>query len=183
VIETRREGPRHVVEAEVTGPGGKAIRAPLLIDTGATSIVLPSSMIPPLGLKDSDLRSGQAQTAGGIIDAGRVPGGDRRAGLAPGLQNRAGSARAAEKGGGETRAAQTAGEAGERGGEQVLFTDVSFRDTKVTTGRKFRTPQDKEPSEQWCYIMRRVQGRGADQRITLGEKFGSRAVQWAALSP
>lgn len=68
VIETRREGPRHVVEAEVKGPGGKAVRLSLLIDTGATSIVLPYSMIPALGLRDSDLRPRRAQTAGGIVE-------------------------------------------------------------------------------------------------------------------
>lgn len=65
----------------------------------------------------------------------------------------------------------------------VLFTEVPFRDTKVTTGHKFKRPQDEEPSEQWCYIMRRVQGRDADQRITLGEKRGAGPVQWAALTP
>lgn len=64
----------------------------------------------------------------------------------------------------------------------VLFTDVGFKDTKVTTGRRFRTPHDKEPSEQWCYIMRYVQGRGADRRITLGEKSGAGPVQWTPLS-
>ena len=65
----------------------------------------------------------------------------------------------------------------------VLFTEVPFRDTKVTTGRKFKRPQDAEPSEQWCYIMRRVRGRAADQRVTLGTRQGSAPVRWAAQTP
>jgi len=65
----------------------------------------------------------------------------------------------------------------------VLFTEVNFKDTKVTTGRRFRTPRDKEPSEQWCYIQRSVRGRGAEQQIMLGEKRGNGPVRWATLTP
>lgn len=65
----------------------------------------------------------------------------------------------------------------------VLFTEVKFKDTTVTTGRKFRTPQDKEPSEQWCYILRIVRGHGAQQRVELGEKQGASPVRWFSLMP
>ena len=67
VIGTRREGSRHVVAAELAGPGGKALRLDLVIDTGATSIVLPSSMMASLGFAPGDLRKGSAQTAGGTV--------------------------------------------------------------------------------------------------------------------
>lgn len=67
VIGTRREGTRHVVEAQLAGPGGKALRLDLVIDTGATSIVLPSSMMASLGFASGDLRKGSAQTAGGTV--------------------------------------------------------------------------------------------------------------------
>ena len=65
----------------------------------------------------------------------------------------------------------------------VLFTEVNFKDTKVTTGRRFRTPRDEVPSEQWCYIQRSVRGRGAEQQIVLGQKQGSGPVRWATLTP
>lgn len=67
VIGTRREGTRHVVEAQLVGAGGKALRLDLVIDTGATSIVLPSSMMAPLGFAAADLAKGSAQTAGGTV--------------------------------------------------------------------------------------------------------------------
>jgi hypothetical protein len=60
----------------------------------------------------------------------------------------------------------------------VLFTEVPFRGTNVTTGRRFSRPQDERPSEQWCYILRRVRGRAADQRVTLGTRQGSSPVRW-----
>jgi aspartyl protease family protein len=67
VIGTRREGTRHIVEARLVGTGGKTLRLDLVIDTGATSIVLPSSMMAPLGFASADLPKGSAQTAGGTV--------------------------------------------------------------------------------------------------------------------
>lgn len=66
-IGTRREGTRHVVEAQLVGAGGRALRLDFVIDTGATSIVLPSSMMAPLGFATADLPKGSAQTAGGTV--------------------------------------------------------------------------------------------------------------------
>lgn len=67
VIETRREGTGHVVDAELTGPNGNPVRVALLIDTGADVIVLPSSMIRTLGMSEADVSPGQARTAGGRV--------------------------------------------------------------------------------------------------------------------
>lgn len=72
---------------------------------------------------------------------------------------------------------------GEEVQNMVLFTEVNFKDTKVTTGRRFRTPRDEVPSEQWCYILRSVRGRGAQQQIMLGEKRGAAPVRWFSLTP
>jgi aspartyl protease family protein len=67
-IATTRRGPHYVVESELTGPNGAKHNVPLLLDTGATTVVLPQSMIEPLGFEVGDLTDGWSQTA-----AGRVP--------------------------------------------------------------------------------------------------------------
>ncbi len=64
-IATTRIGRHYLVQATLTGPTGRRTRQPLILDTGATSIVLPTSMIPLLGFLDGDLQDGWAETAGG----------------------------------------------------------------------------------------------------------------------
>ncbi len=66
-IKTTRKGQHHVVEAELVGLGSARTRTSLIVDTGATTVVLPASMIEPLGFRSEDLRDGLAQTANGEI--------------------------------------------------------------------------------------------------------------------
>lgn len=66
-VQTRRMGAHHQVEATLTGPDRLTKALPLLVDTGATTIVLPASMIPELGFTEADLRPGTSQTASGMV--------------------------------------------------------------------------------------------------------------------
>ena len=67
-VSTTRRGVHHVVEAELVGPNGAPHKIPLMLDTGATMVVLPLSMTGSLGFESKDLTDGWAETA-----AGRVP--------------------------------------------------------------------------------------------------------------
>lgn len=66
-VSTTRHGPHHVVEAELVGPNGAGHRVSLVLDTGATTVVLPMSMIGRLGFETGDLTDGWSQTAAGRI--------------------------------------------------------------------------------------------------------------------
>lgn len=66
-VPTRRVGAHHEIRATVTGPSGAEIPVTLLVDTGATTVVLPASLISALGFTSQNLRSSQTQTAGGLI--------------------------------------------------------------------------------------------------------------------
>ena len=66
-IATRRVGAHHQVDATLIGPNHSARSVALMIDTGATTLVLPSSMIPELGFAASDLQDGASQTASGTV--------------------------------------------------------------------------------------------------------------------
>jgi aspartyl protease family protein len=66
-IETRRVGAHHQVEATLIGPNSILKSVPLLVDTGATTIVLPTSMIQELGFVPEDLQEGTSQTASGTV--------------------------------------------------------------------------------------------------------------------
>ena len=68
-IETTRRGSHHLVEATLVGPTGAWRKLRLIVDTGATNVVLPSSMIPQLGFGDTDLSDGWTETAGGRVKA------------------------------------------------------------------------------------------------------------------
>lgn len=68
-IRTTRRGEYHFVEARLSGPRGPGLRIQLLVDTGASMLVLPSSMIDALGYALDDLQPGVAQTANGKVDA------------------------------------------------------------------------------------------------------------------
>lgn len=63
IIETTRYGAHHMVTASLVGPGGARVSAPLMIDTGASTVVLPKSMIERLGFDARDLTDGMMQTA------------------------------------------------------------------------------------------------------------------------
>ncbi len=66
-VALTRDGAHHRVEAMVTGPNGRRMPLSLIIDTGASNIVLPESMIPALGFRDQDLKASESQTASGSL--------------------------------------------------------------------------------------------------------------------
>lgn len=64
-IDTVRVGTHHQVNATLIGPNGSSKTLPLLVDTGATTLVLPSSMIEDCGFTVGELRDGVSHTASG----------------------------------------------------------------------------------------------------------------------
>lgn len=67
-VTTRRSGRHHIVEAVLRGPNGSAIATPLMVDTGASTIVLPSSMIERLGFARNRLRRTRMKTANRTVE-------------------------------------------------------------------------------------------------------------------
>jgi aspartyl protease family protein len=68
VVKTERRGRQHVVEAELIGPKGAKRMVRLVVDTGASTVVLPSSMIEPLGFTNEELEDDKAETANGTVE-------------------------------------------------------------------------------------------------------------------
>ena len=66
-VKTQRLGAHHQVQAELGGPNNVDVGVTLLVDTGATTLVLPASMIRRLGFAPQDLQAGTSQTAGGAV--------------------------------------------------------------------------------------------------------------------
>ena len=66
-IKTTRRGPHHHVEAVLSGPNGYPYTLSLLIDTGATTVVLPASLSSGMGFRREDLQDGWTQTANGRV--------------------------------------------------------------------------------------------------------------------
>jgi aspartyl protease family protein len=66
-IKTTRRGPHHHVEAVLSGPNGYPYTLSLLIDTGATTVVLPASLSSGMGFHREDLQDGWTQTANGRV--------------------------------------------------------------------------------------------------------------------
>ncbi len=66
-VRTTRQGSQHHVEAVLMGPNSHPHTSLLLIDTGATTVVLPVSMMETLGFRSEDLQDGWAQTASGRV--------------------------------------------------------------------------------------------------------------------
>ncbi len=69
VLATRRMGAHHIVEATLVGGNRAEMRVRLMIDTGASFIVLPLSMSDDLGLARGALADTQVQTAKGTVGA------------------------------------------------------------------------------------------------------------------
>jgi clan AA aspartic protease (TIGR02281 family) len=69
VLPTQREGTSHAVSAGLEGANGRRVQRVLLIDTGADHVVLPASLIVPLGISPNDLRPQSIQTANGMVQA------------------------------------------------------------------------------------------------------------------
>jgi clan AA aspartic protease (TIGR02281 family) len=68
-LETIRKGAQHSVRVTLEGVGGRRVDRALLIDTGADAVVLPASMIAPLGLDQDELVEREVQTANGRAQA------------------------------------------------------------------------------------------------------------------
>jgi len=66
-VKTERKGSHHQVQVAVAGPNAVAKTLTLLIDTGASTLVLPASMIPELGFSEESLKQGTSQTASGTV--------------------------------------------------------------------------------------------------------------------
>lgn len=66
-ITTTRSGRHHVASAVLVGTGRARLNVAMLIDTGATTIVLPTSMIERLGYRPDDLADAVMQTANGQV--------------------------------------------------------------------------------------------------------------------
>ncbi|QXP94109.1 retropepsin-like aspartic protease family protein [Methylococcus capsulatus] len=66
-IPTLRVGAHHQVEALLVGPNGVPQTVSVLVDTGASTVVLPTSMITSLGFDAATLSAGVSQTASGRV--------------------------------------------------------------------------------------------------------------------
>ena len=66
-VNTTRRGSHHTVRATLIGPAGNPQSLMLLVDTGATMIVLPQTMSKTLGFSDKVLNNGWSQTANGRV--------------------------------------------------------------------------------------------------------------------
>jgi aspartyl protease family protein len=66
VLKTTRSGPHHIIRAAVIGPNGHTQLVSFIVDTGATDMVLPASMIAKLGFRESELEAVGVQTANGV---------------------------------------------------------------------------------------------------------------------
>jgi aspartyl protease family protein len=64
---TRRQG-QHIVQAALLGERGQRASVDLIVDTGASSIVLPESMMAALGFDAKDLAQRRGQTVNGVVD-------------------------------------------------------------------------------------------------------------------
>lgn len=71
VIKTVRSHGHHVMRVALIGPNGQTHMKSLLVDTGATEVILPASMIKTLGFQASRLQETAVQTANGVIPAWR----------------------------------------------------------------------------------------------------------------
>jgi clan AA aspartic protease (TIGR02281 family) len=69
VLETRREGLHHLVDAVLIGPSGAKANLALTIDTGASFVVLPRSAAEQLGFAVDELEKRQVKTANGSAEA------------------------------------------------------------------------------------------------------------------
>ncbi len=67
VIATKRRGAHHVVEAQLISRTGSRLTVPLIVDTGASTIVLPLSMASELGFDPNSLVPIDMRTANGVV--------------------------------------------------------------------------------------------------------------------
>jgi len=62
-VATARRGRHHLVEAVVQGNNPVQLALPLIVDTGASNVVLPESLMTPLGFRADELEVARFQTA------------------------------------------------------------------------------------------------------------------------
>ncbi len=74
-LPTIRAGSQHSVRVALEGESGRRLARLLLIDTGADTLVLPASLIEPLGIDPGALAEREVQTANGRTRAqtGQLP--------------------------------------------------------------------------------------------------------------
>jgi len=74
VIPTRRQGEHHLVTATLRGAEKGALQLELMVDTGASLVVLPNSAATQLGLDPTQLDTREMQTVKGTLEAriGRI---------------------------------------------------------------------------------------------------------------
>ena len=70
-LKTVRNGPHHIIRAALVGPNRHTQLLSFIVDTGATDIILPASMIAKLGFRESELSTISLQTAHGVTDGRR----------------------------------------------------------------------------------------------------------------
>jgi len=66
-IKTTRKGTAHYIDAVIMGNGPERIHFKLLVDTGASMLVLPSSVAEVLGYSENDLETVEFQTTNGKV--------------------------------------------------------------------------------------------------------------------
>ena len=69
VIKTRKLGRHHFITVTLVGYSGMSLDTRLMIDTGASVVVLPESMMSDLGVDSYQTKSRKIQTVNGITDA------------------------------------------------------------------------------------------------------------------
>jgi aspartyl protease family protein len=69
IVSTRRRGMHQMVDGVLVGPGLARRSVAMIVDTGASTIVLPYSMIQSLGFQADGLRDNWVQTANGVVRA------------------------------------------------------------------------------------------------------------------
>lgn len=69
ILHTKRHGKNHLIQATISGVNGTIREVSLIVDTGADYIVLPKSLMEPLGFDQDSTTVSRLQTANGVIDA------------------------------------------------------------------------------------------------------------------
>ncbi len=74
-IPTERQGDHHIVQAVLRGEAGNAVELSLMVDTGASLVVLPRSQAAVLFHNPAELKIATVQTAKGKVEAsvGKLP--------------------------------------------------------------------------------------------------------------
>ena len=67
-VNTRKKGNQHYVDATIMGPRPQRQHITLMLDTGASMVILPSSLAPLLGYGEDDLQSRTLITGNGEIE-------------------------------------------------------------------------------------------------------------------